>query len=569
MNDEANKLVEDSISYVQNDLLMKFSFLDKAFQQLELKLSDTYNITSDGKCIYCNGEYILKLFLDNTESLTKQYLHTVLHCILQHQFDKSHIDFNIWNLACDIAVENIIIQLLKNTDNSEQLKEIKKLKEAIGSMTAENIYDYYMEHRLIPKRYDYLCGLFKGDEHEIWYSESSQETPIDYDDIFNNDNESESEIDDDTPSDKSNSDNELTDDLPNLDSENTDENIAYSDEATDSKQDTDSLSDNSESENNSSNQVNADSINNITDSDENADSEQNASSLSDDSESENNLSNQLPTNSNNNMTHSDEITDSEPDDNTHSDKNESDIQDTWKRISRQMQLELEMRKTEEKNLESSDMLQNLKALNREETNYADFLRKFAVFGEEMQIDDDSFDYIFYTYGLSVYKNIPLVEPLEYKEVKRIREFVIAIDTSCSVKGETVQAFIQKTYNIMKQQESFFSKVNIHIIQCDYRIQSDIKITSQKDFEEFINNMELKGFSGTDFRPVFHYVEELRRKGELKNLQGLIYFTDGYGDFPSKPDYKTAFVFLENQNNNPDIPPWAMKVILSDKQIKEF
>lgn len=506
---------------------MKFPFLDKAFQQLELKLSDAYNIASDGRCIYCNGKYILKSFLDNTEYLTKKYLHTVLHCILQHQFDKSHIDFNIWNLACDISVENIIMQLLKNADDSEQLREIKKLKEVIGSMTSENIYDYYMEHRLIPKRYDYLCGLFKGDDHEIWYSENIAETPIDADDIFNIDDESKGEQADDTPSDESNSEDELKDDLSNLGSENTDENIAYSDNAADSEQDTDLLSDNSEYENNSSNQV--------------------------------------PVDSNNNTAHSDET--AEPDNDTHSYKNESNIQDIWNRISRQMQLELEMMNTREYNSESSDMLQNLTVLNREETNYADFLRKFAVFGEDMQIDDDSFDYIFYTYGLSVYKNIPLVEPLEYKEVKRIREFVIAIDTSCSVKGDTVQAFIQKTYNIMKQQESFFSKINIHIIQCDYRIQSDIKITSQKEFDEYISNMELSGFGGTDFRPVFNYVEELRRKGELKNLQGLIYFTDGYGDFPSKPDYKTAFVFLENQNNNPDIPPWAMKVILSDKQIK--
>lgn len=558
---------------------MKFPFLDKAFQQLELKLSDTYYIASDGRCIYCNGKYILKLFLDNTEYLTKQYLHTVLHCILQHQFDKSHIDFNIWNLACDIAVENIIMQLLKNADDSERLKEIKKLKEAIGSMTAENIYDYYMEHFLIPKRYDYLCGLFKGDDHEIWNSENTAEAPIDADDIFNIDDESEGEQADDTPSDESNSEDELTDDLSNLGSGNSDENTAHSDETADSKQDTDSLSDDNESENNSSNQVSADSNNNTAHYDETADSKQGKDSLSDDSESENNSPNQVPTDSNNNTTHSDEIADSEPDNDTFSDdnelskdssnNNESNVQDIWKRISRQMQLELEMMNTREYNSESSDMLQNLKVLNREETNYADFLRKFAVFGEDMQIDDDSFDYIFYTYGLSVYKNIPLVEPLEYKEVKRIREFVIAIDTSCSVKGDTVQAFIQKTYNIMKQQQSFFSKINIHIIQCDYRIQSDIKITSQKEFDEYISNMELSGFGGTDFRPVFNYVEELRRKGELKNLQGLIYFTDGYGDFPSKPDYKTAFVFLENQNNNPDIPPWAMKVILSDKQIKEF
>ncbi len=436
-------------------------------------------------------------------------------------------------------------------------------------MTAENIYEYYMEHRLIPKRYDYLCGLFKGDEHEIWYSENVAETPIDADDIFHTedviDDESESEQDNDIPSDENN-ENELADDLSNQDSVATDENTAYSDKAIDSEQDADSLSDDSESENNSSNQVSADS-NNTAHSDEIADSEQDADSLSNDSESENNSSNQVPADSNN-TAHSDETADSGHDD-TYSDKNESNVQNIWKRISRQMQLELEIMNTGEYNSESSDMLQNLKSLNREETNYADFLRKFSVLGEDMQIDEDSFDYIFYTYGLSLYKNIPLVEPLEYKEVKRIREFVIAIDTSGSVQGDTVQAFIQKTYNIMKQQESFFSKVNIHIIQCDTEIQSDIKITSQKEFDEYISNMELKGFGGTDFCPVFNYVEELRQKKELINLCGLIYFTDGYGTFPSKPDYKTAFVFLENEDNNPDIPSWAMKVILRDKQIKEF
>ena len=51
--------------------------------------------------------------------------------------------------------------------------------------------------------------------------------------------------------------------------------------------------------------------------------------------------------------------------------------------------------------------------------------------------------------------MPLIEPLEYKDVKRIREFVIAIDTSGSVMGEQEQAFLQKTYNILQSTESFF------------------------------------------------------------------------------------------------------------------
>lgn len=64
------------------------------------------------------------------------------------------------------------------------------------------------------------------------------------------------------------------------------------------------------------------------------------------------------------------------------------------------------------------MMQNLKSLNREKYDYTEFLKRFAVLGETMKINDDEFDYVFYTYGLQLYKNMPLIEPLEYKEVKK-------------------------------------------------------------------------------------------------------------------------------------------------------
>ena len=80
---------------------------------------------------------------------------------------------------------------------------------------------------------------------------------------------------------------------------------------------------------------------------------------------------------------------------------------------------------------AGDLLAALTLEHRECYDYRDFLRHFAVWGEEICPDDDSFDYIFYTYGMDHYKNMPLIEPLEYKDVKKIDEFVIAIDTSQS------------------------------------------------------------------------------------------------------------------------------------------
>ena len=97
----------------------------------------------------------------------------------------------------------------------------------------------------------------------------------------------------------------------------------------------------------------------------------------------------------------------------------------------------------------------------------------------------------------------------------------------------MQRFVTKTYNILRQQENFFTKINLHIIQCDAEVQEDRKVTSQKDFDNYLDTMQLHGFGGTDFRPVFQYVDELVRAGEFTNLKGMIYFTDGRGIFPEK------------------------------------
>lgn len=237
------------------------------------------------------------------------------------------------------------------------------------------------------------------------------------------------------------------------------------------------------------------------------------------------------------------------------------IQEEWKKISENLQMAMEAF-GKRQGTEAGGLMQNLKEVTREKYDYTSFLKKFAVMGEAMKINDDEFDYIFYTYGLNLYKKVPLIEPLEYKDVKRIKEFVIAIDTSGSTSGDLVQTFLQKTYNILKSTESFFSKINLHVIQCDAEIQEDAKITSQEEFDKYIKSMKIHGLGGTDFRPVFDYVRRLQESKEFINLKGLIYFTDGFGTFPQqKPGYETAFVFIDDDYNSPAVPPWAIKLVL--------
>ena len=202
-------------------------------------------------------------------------------------------------------------------------------------------------------------------------------------------------------------------------------------------------------------------------------------------------------------------------------------------------------------------------------DYRKFLKRFAVPREEVELDTESFDYIFYSYGMSLYGNMPLLEPQETREVKKIQDFVIAIDTSMSCSGELVRGFLRETYSVLREQESFFRRMQIHVIQCDERIQSDRLITSQEELKEYMENLELAGKGGTDFRPVFAYIREKQRKGELRGLKGLLYFTDGKGIFPERmPPYDAAFLLMQKEYEEIEVPCWAMKLYLDEEELLE-
>ena len=251
-------------------------------------------------------------------------------------------------------------------------------------------------------------------------------------------------------------------------------------------------------------------------------------------------------------------------------KREQELEQQWRDIAEQLASELEnFRK--QAGSETKNLVAMIKDTDRDRCDYAAFLRRFAVTGEQLRVDPDCFDVNFYTYGLGLYGNAALIEPLEYRETRLVREFVVAIDTSGSVSGETVRSFVKKTFSLLRSSESFFSKVNIYIMQCDTEVREAVRITDSAELDRFISQMEIKGLGGTDFRPGFEYVDGLMKSGELRDLRGLVYFTDGYGEFPKEPPaYQTAFAFLRSDFPNaepPGTPPWAARLILEEDDLR--
>lgn len=240
------------------------------------------------------------------------------------------------------------------------------------------------------------------------------------------------------------------------------------------------------------------------------------------------------------------------------------LEELWKQAAKKIQVDLEtfMRS---RSGETGDFLVNLKLANRKKQDYSAFLRKFTRLGEHMKINDEEFDYNFYTYGMQLYGNMPLIEPLEYKDVRVVKTFVTVIDTSGSVEEEKLRRFLEKTYQILKSGQESEDRVNFHLIQCDALVQKDVKITSEKELEQVMEDLTLYGRGGTDFRPAFEYIEELRKNGELTNLNGMLYFTDGMGVYPrKKPEYPVAFIYdSEVLDKIPEVPAWAIRYLMDD------
>ena len=239
-----------------------------------------------------------------------------------------------------------------------------------------------------------------------------------------------------------------------------------------------------------------------------------------------------------------------------------DLEELWKDIAKRMQTELELLRSD-----SGALTQNLREINRIRYNYTEFLRRFGIRSEKIRLSEEEFDNNYYTYGLDLYGNIPLIEPLEYRDSRNIRDFVIAIDTSGSVQGEVVQRFVQHTHDVLSSSRSFDVRTNLYIIQCDDRIRDVEVISCSEDFDRYFREKEIKGLGQTDFRPVFEYVDKLIEERKLTDLRGLLYFTDGMGKFPEKaPGYDTAFIIHSDSLNDVWVPDWAVKIEMQTDEI---
>ena len=421
---QISKKAAELIRLSSDTIIVSMRFMDVALGRLKPEeKAGLFGTATDGEHFFYDSGFVLRRYLDDVNAVTRMLLHSLLHCVFNHSFNYDKTEEEVWDLACDIAVENIIMELEVPSfmlhDDSDRKQLLRGISMEVRTLTAEKIYKYFLVNPLSKSDRLKFEGLFVQDRHIYWRKL---------------------------------------------------ENYEISEQA-------------------------------------------------------------------------------------------------WKKISERIKTDLGTFSKASGHSES--LIKNLVDTTKKKYDYKRLLEQFTVMGEELKVNDEEFDYIYYTYGLEHYGNMPLIEPLEYREDHRIRDFVIAIDTSGSVAGEEVQTFLRRTYGILNQQGSFFRDINVHIIQCDAEIQDDTVITCTEDFDRYLETMEIRGLGGTDFRPVFTYVDRLIKEGAFSDLKGLIYFTDGLGTYPeAKPPYRTAFVFVDDGYHLPAVPVWAIRVLLQQDELHE-
>ena len=187
----------------------------------------------------------------------------------------------------------------------------------------------------------------------------------------------------------------------------------------------------------------------------------------------------------------------------------------WENLGRQTELSMEESGRRAGQDTAAQALQAQVQAGRSRRTYRDFLRRFAVWHEEPHLDPEEFDLGFYSYGLRTYGNLPLIEPLESREVKKVRDFVIVVDTSESTAGELVKAFLKETFTLLKSQDSFFRQCRILVMQADNAVRDEVWLNDLDALDRYTAQFTLVGGGGTDFRPAFARIAQLRQDDVLQ------------------------------------------------------
>ena len=514
------------------ELSLSMRYLSRALDKLSFQMDfNTRRMGTEGEKLHFHPEFVFQLYVESPQKLYRLYMHSLLHCLFRHMFKTEGREETLWNLATDIHVEYVLdsidVPLLLRPAYPFREDYFLKLEKEIKSLSAERIYAYLSTQNLSYAERERLEQEFVKDDHRFWEKLGEEKQSFGADGVEDSEGKEDEER------------KESSEGMEGSDKNNPPEGVDGSER------------------NESPEGMKANEKNEVPDEPEGSGKNEASKGMKGREKGEDS---EEPDGSGRNKNTEGIGKNKRRENSGEREESRKRLDKDWEDIGKRTEEEMKDEKEGEK---SEKLSWFLHLEHKRYTPFQDFLRKFSVDREELKTDPESFDYGYYYFGLSQYGNMPLIEENEYRERRKIPELVIAIDTSYSTKGEMVKRFLEETLAILQNKEAFFSKCRVHIVECDDRIRKDLLLENAEEMEHYRESFEVSGGYGTDFRPVFHYIEELRKKGELKELKALLYFTDGRGRYPKyAPSYTAAFVFPKGEEiDDENAPFWAMKLYI--------
>ena len=526
------------------ELSLSMRYLSRALDKLSFQMDfNTRRMGTEGEKLHFHPEFIFQLYVESPQKLYRLYMHSLLHCLFRHMFKTEGREETLWNLATDIHVEYVLdsmeVPLLFRPAYPFREDYFRKLEKEIKSLSAERIYAYLLTQNLSYAERERLEQEFVKDDHRFWEKLGDEKQSFGADGV----EDSEGKEDEERKESSEGMEGSEKSEAPEEPEGSEKSEVPEEPDGSEKSGAPEGMEGSEKSE-----------------TPEGVEGREKSEAPEGMEGSEKGEAPEEPEGSGRNK-NTEGIGENKGRENSgEREESRKRLDKDWEDIGKRTEEELK----EGKDKDEGDKLSWF--LHLEHKNYTpfqDFLRKFSVDREELKTDPESFDYGYYYFGLSQYGNMPLIEENEYREKRKIPELVIAIDTSYSTKGEMVKRFLEETLAILQNKEAFFSKCRVHIVECDDRIRKDILVENAEEMEHYRQRFEVSGGYGTDFRPVFHYIEDLRKKGELKELKALLYFTDGRGRYPKyAPGYTAAFVFPKGEDiDDENAPFWAMKLYI--------
>ena len=153
IKEQLNQIGKEILSASRNDIYLSMRFFDIALSALTYEMNlTTKTIGTDGFKILFNPAYLTNSYREYPQDVNRVYVHMLLHNIFRHYVNKLERNEELWNLACDIAVESMIDRFeascVKRVVPDEREGWYYTLKKDVKVLNAESVYRWLIKKNL-------------------------------------------------------------------------------------------------------------------------------------------------------------------------------------------------------------------------------------------------------------------------------------------------------------------------------------------------------------------------------------------------------------------------------------